>query len=51
MSSAYFILGMIYMEGVFVKPDPEKALDNYIRGAAKNNAFCFFELSRIYAEG
>ena len=27
VSSAYFILGMIYMEGIFVKPDPEKAFD------------------------
>jgi len=51
VSSAYFYLGMIYLEGVFVKPDPEKALDCYIRGAAKNNAYCFFELSRIYSEG
>jgi TPR repeat protein len=24
---------------------------NYIRGAAKNNAYCFFELSRLYQEG
>ena len=39
------------MEGSFVQYNTEKALDCYIRGAAKNNAFCFFELSRIYSEG
>jgi TPR repeat protein len=26
-------------------------MDFYTRGAAKNNAYCFFELSRIYEEG
>ena len=42
---------MINLEGTFVKMDPEKAVDAYVRGAAKNNAFCFFELSRLYREG
>ena len=42
---------MIYLEGVFVKPDADKAIDYYVRGAAKNNAFCFFELHRIHREG
>lgn len=51
VSSAHFYLGMIHYEGLFVKQDLELALDHYIKGAAKNNAFCFFELSRIYAEG
>ena len=51
VSSAYFYLGMIYLEGVFVKQSPKKAIDYYIRGAAKNNAFCFFELSRLHKEG
>ena len=50
-SPAYFQLGLMYLEGAFVKYDPEKALENYIKGAARNNAFCFFELSRLYAEG
>lgn len=27
----------------------ERAIDLYVKGAAKNNAFCFFELSRIYS--
>ena len=26
-------------------------MDFYIKGAARNNAFCYFELSRIYSEG
>jgi TPR repeat protein len=51
VSSANFYLGMIHYEGIYVRQDPELALDYYIKGAAKNNAFCFFELSRIYAEG
>ena len=42
---------MIYLEGVFVEPDHEAALRYYVKGAAKNNAFCFFELSRIHSEG
>ena len=42
---------MIYYEGIYIKKNTEKALDHYIKGAAQNNAFCFFELARIYAEG
>mmetsp|Transcript_23974 Transcript_23974/g.32130 ORF Transcript_23974/g.32130 Transcript_23974/m.32130 type:complete len:118 (+) Transcript_23974:988-1341(+) len=42
---------MIYLEGIFVTVDTDKAVDCYVRGAAKNNAFCFFELSRLYREG
>jgi TPR repeat protein len=41
----------MYLEGIFVKKDHVKALDCYIKGAAKNNAYCYFELSRIYGEG
>ena len=51
INSAHFYLGMIYYEGTYVKKNTAKALDHYIRGAAQNNAFCFFELARIYAEG
>ena len=47
--SANFYLGMIYLEGVYVERDVERGIDFYVRGAAKNNAFCFFELSRIYS--
>ena len=49
ISPAYFYLGRIYLEGIYAKQDTEKAIDLYVKGAAKNNAFCFFELSRIYA--
>jgi TPR repeat protein len=41
---------MIFYEGHFVEKDPHKALDQYIRGAAKNNAFCFYELARLHAD-
>ena len=49
ISPAYFYMGRIYLEGIYVEKDTEKAIDLYVEGAAKNNAFCFFELSRIYA--
>jgi TPR repeat protein len=49
--SAYFFLGIMYIEGIYVKRDYLKAIDCYTKGAAKNNAYCFFELSRIYGEG
>lgn len=51
VSSADFYLGMIHYEGMYVRQDFQRALQHYIKGAARNNAFCFFELSRIYAEG
>jgi len=51
INSAHFYLGMIYYEGFYIKKNTEKALDHYIKGAAQNNAFCFFELARIYSEG
>ncbi len=49
--SAYFYLGLMYIEGIYVKKDTEEALNCYIKGASRNNAYCFFELSRIYGEG
>jgi hypothetical protein len=42
----------MHLEGLKpAKKDPERALDFYIKGAARNNAYCYFELSRIYGEG
>lgn len=43
----------MHLEGIFpiAKKDPERALDLYIKGASKNNAYCYFELSRMYGEG
>lgn len=51
--SAYFYLGLMHLEGIHpVKhKSPMVALEYYIKGAAKNNAYCYFELSRIYGEG
>lgn len=51
ISSSFFYLGIIYLEGIYVPQDLDKAISFYIKGAAKNNSFCFFELSRVYAEG
>ena len=50
--SAYFYLGLMNLEGLYPirQKDPQTALD-YIKGAARNNAYCYFELSRIYGEG
>ena len=41
----------MHLEGIYVTKDFNKAIDCYIRGAAKNNAYCYFELSRIHGEG
>ena len=43
-----FYLGMIHLEGKYVPKDPETALTFFIEGAARNNAYCYYELSRIY---
>ena len=51
MSSSFFYLGIIYIEGIYVDQHVDKAVGYYIKGAAKNNAYCYFELSRIYSEG
>ncbi len=34
-----------------MKKDTDMAVELYIKGAAKNNAYCYFELSRLYHEG
>ena len=49
ISSAFFYLGLIHLEGEYADRDVETAIDYYVKGAAKNNAFCFFELSRLYS--
>lgn len=41
----------MHLDGIHVPKDQNKAFDCYVKGAAKNNAYCFFELSRLYAEG
>jgi len=45
-----FYLGMIHLEGRFVSRDAPLAFQYFIEGAARNNAYCFFELSRLYAD-
>ncbi len=49
--SANFYLGEIELAGSIGYPNSEKAIDFFIRGAAKNDPYCFLVLSKIYAEG
>jgi TPR repeat protein len=48
VSSAMFYLGMIHLEGRFVPGDVKLAFDYFVEGASRNNAYCYYELSRIY---
>lgn len=34
-----------------VKQDPHSAVEHFVKGAAKNNAFCYFMLSDLYSNG
>lgn len=43
-----FYLGMIHLEGRFVPGDVELAFNYFVEGASRNNAYCYYELSRIY---
>jgi len=45
-----FYLGMIHLEGRFVPGDTQLAFNYFVEGAARNNAYCYYELSRIYGE-
>ena len=45
-----FYLGMIHLEGRFVPGDTQLAFNYFIEGGARNNAYCYYELSRIYGE-
>ena len=51
VSPAYFYLAGIYLDGRWTKKDPERAIEYLIKGAAKNEAYCFYELSRQYHAG
>lgn len=44
-----FYLGMIHLEGRFVPRDAQLAFNYFVEGAARNNAYCYYELSRIYS--
>ena len=48
---AYYYLGCIYLEGKYVEQDPERAINYFAKGAARNDAFCYFELAIIYKDG
>ena len=49
--SAYFFLGVMAMEGIYLKKDPELGIEYLVKGAAQNNAYCFYYLSMLYNEG
>lgn len=49
--SGYFFLGVMALEGIHLKQDPDLGIEYLIRGAAYNNAYCFYYLSMLYNEG
>ena len=51
MPAGYFYLGVMAIEGIYPKKNVELGLDYLIRGAAKNNAYCYYYLSMLYNEG
>ena len=51
ISSSFYYLGQMYATGIHVKKNYEKAIDCYIKGAARCNALCYYELSSMYKSG
>ena len=51
VGASYYYLGTMYEEGIYATKDGEAAVDCYISGAAKNNAYCFYKLSILHGEG
>jgi TPR repeat protein len=49
--SAYFLLGLMHIEGIYAVKSVEKGINYLERGAAMNNAYCFYYLSMLYNEG
>ena len=39
------------LEGIHLKQDADLGIEYLIRGAAYNNAYCFYYLSMLYNEG
>jgi len=39
------------IEGVLAKKDVETGIELMVKGAAKNNAYCYYYLSMLYNEG
>jgi TPR repeat protein len=39
------------LEGVVAKKDVDGGVENFIKGAAKNNAYCYYYLSMLHHEG
>lgn len=51
VSSAYFLLGLMSIEGKLVERDVEFGLECLYNGAAKNHAYCYYYLALLYNEG
>ena len=51
VSSGYFFLGILALEGIWVHKDVETGLRLLYKGASKNNAYCYFYLSMLHHEG
>lgn len=51
VNSGNFFLGLMYLDGIYVERDVERGLEYLYRGAAKNNAYCFYYLAMLHAEG
>ncbi|CAI2368201.1 unnamed protein product [Moneuplotes crassus] len=49
--SAYYYLGLMHQDGVYVTKDIKSAFYCFIEGAAANNALCYYNLSQMYLYG
>ena len=46
--SAYFFLGIMAIEGIYVEKNVDVGIEYLVKGASKNNAYCFYYLSMLY---
>lgn len=51
VNSAFFFLGIMAIEGIMVEKDVDLGIELLVKGAAKNNAYCFYYLSMLHNEG
>ncbi len=52
-SSAYFFLGKMHTDEMFpsIEANANLVYECYVNGAAKHNAYCYFELASIHGSG
>lgn len=54
VNSGNFFLAIMHIEGIYVEKSQkniEQGLEYLYDGAAKNNAYCFYYLAMLHAEG